>query len=258
MTPASDDTLTRIAEHWCAQFSGDVHFLPVIGPVWVQPGRSLLPVLLDLLQTPETDFLAYDKNGRWAKAPWQSIDKSAITTSPSGVIIPVQHPKKSLTLHVASLNAELSLVDQAEQRAALALHSGLATSVQIIAPFNLHRPARIRLVFMCKYPIASPMYQDHHARVFRYSALPEATKRSLAQLAQHDSMTGFGFLCERLSEGAPLGDVFCTVRDGQISGAIGPLETKQDAWGHFTLLPSYFGVRPDCRRRGDGTSLAPR
>ncbi|MFF2385644.1 GNAT family N-acetyltransferase [Streptomyces sp. NPDC058108] len=51
------------------------------------------------------------------------------------------------------------------------------------------------------------------------------------------------------------GPVLTVLHEGQVAGAIGPMETMPDAAGTVRLLPQYFGVLPQHRGRGYGRAL---
>ncbi|MFJ4595204.1 MULTISPECIES: GNAT family N-acetyltransferase [unclassified Kitasatospora] len=63
---------------------------------------------------------------------------------------------------------------------------------------------------------------------------------------------GFAFLNSRLDA---VGPVLVAVRNGQVAGAIGPMETMPDPIGRVRLLPQYFGVLPEYRGLGLGRRL---
>ncbi|MBL7498749.1 GNAT family N-acetyltransferase [Frankia sp. CNm7] len=65
---------------------------------------------------------------------------------------------------------------------------------------------------------------------------------------------GFPFLRGRLLAGG-VGPVLTAVRDGEVVGAIGPMETLPDPLGCPRLLPQYFAVLPAWRGHGLGRAL---
>lgn len=52
-----------------------------------------------------------------------------------------------------------------------------------------------------------------------------------------------------------VGPVLTVTHDGQVAGAIGPMETITDSAGRTQLLPQYFGVLPEHRGHGYGRAL---
>jgi GNAT superfamily N-acetyltransferase len=65
---------------------------------------------------------------------------------------------------------------------------------------------------------------------------------------------GFAFLDTRMRE-TETGPVLVCQRDGQVAGAIGPMDIMPDSRGTARLLPQYFGVLPEYRGHGLGRSL---
>ncbi len=66
---------------------------------------------------------------------------------------------------------------------------------------------------------------------------------------------GFAFLDARIRDHGSTGPVLTCQRDGQVVGAIGPMEIMPDSQGAARLLPQYFGVLPGYRGLGLGRSL---
>ncbi len=66
---------------------------------------------------------------------------------------------------------------------------------------------------------------------------------------------GFAFLHSRIREHSGTGPVLTCQHDGNIVGAIGPMEIMPDSQGAARLLPQYFGVLPGYRGLGLGRAL---
>jgi GNAT superfamily N-acetyltransferase len=66
---------------------------------------------------------------------------------------------------------------------------------------------------------------------------------------------GFVFLDSRIREHGGTGPVLTCEQDGQVVGAIGPMEIMPDSQDAARLLPQYFGVLPEYRGLGLGRSL---
>ncbi|MCX4530837.1 GNAT family N-acetyltransferase [Streptomyces sp. NBC_00841] len=75
-----------------------------------------------------------------------------------------------------------------------------------------------------------------------------------ADFAEQMAADAFAFLYEQMQAGT-VGPVLTMLRDGQVAGAIGPMETMTDPSGDARLLPQYFGVLPQHRGHGYGRAL---
>jgi len=85
--------------------------------------------------------------------------------------------------------------------------------------------------------------------------IPEAQQR-FSSLGQESDLGGFSFLWkEFIAKNKPLSPIICAVEQGEIIGAIGPLDISKDAWGTLWLLPPYFGIKKKARREGYGSKL---
>lgn len=87
-----------------------------------------------------------------------------------------------------------------------------------------------------------------------YHDLPAAVAATFAQFAGVMAADGFAFLYQRMRCADP-GPVLTVVDDGQVIGAIGPIQFLADPAGQARLLPQYCGVLPTHRGRGLGRVL---
>ncbi|MFD8809571.1 GNAT family N-acetyltransferase [Streptomyces sp. NPDC059597] len=91
-----------------------------------------------------------------------------------------------------------------------------------------------------------------HVPVVEYKELAEPER--FADFAGPMADEGFAFLYEQMRAGT-VGPVLTVLHEGQVAGAIGPMETMGDASGRARLLPQYFGVLPQHRGCGYGRAL---
>ncbi len=82
-----------------------------------------------------------------------------------------------------------------------------------------------------------------------------AVRASFSVFAEKLAAEGFAFLDSRIREHGGTGPVLTCEQDGQVVGAIGPMEIMPDSQGAARLLPQYFGVLPKYRGLGLGRSL---
>jgi GNAT superfamily N-acetyltransferase len=107
-------------------------------------------------------------------------------------------------------------------------------------------------VQLCRLDVDQPIGAANNVRPL--DECPPPVKATFPSFAKSLANEGFAFLQDRVEAGG-VGPVLVAVDDGHVVGAIGPMEIMADSAGCPRLLPPYFGVRPECRRRGHGLAL---
>ncbi|MFF2145198.1 GNAT family N-acetyltransferase [Kitasatospora sp. NPDC058190] len=222
-----------------------VPYLPTLGPL--HPDVMSPELLEDVFAVAGTGgFLPHDKDRRWSdrKDEWVVVDD--IVQDRERTLIPTITGRGILRLHLYGARghlleareaaAKLATVHAAEKARVVWFQEGPDTSASCnrvqLRTFDRHAPAVDGIEILSDVPTqVAETFEDFSAKL---------------------AGEGFAFLNSRLDT---VGPVMVAVRNSQVSGAIGPMETMPDPIGQTRLLPQYFGVLPECRGLGLGRRL---
>ncbi len=222
-----------------------VPFVPTLGAM--HPCALSASVMGVLNFAHDGSFLPYDKEKRWGGVKRERLLKEHIFQDKSCTIIPTLNDSSLIRLYC--YGAEDALGEQQDSLRKLypdakfqAVRFGAnedfkSDSIVFLADNGLHVPAA-----------------KMNAVPFKSLSLPAA--ETIGLLAKNDAdNSGFQFLQDRLAQGHDDGEIFVTVENDAVSGAVGPLQTMTDAAGQLTRYPVYFGVLKNARDKGLGTAL---
>jgi GNAT superfamily N-acetyltransferase len=234
-------------------------YVPTLGPAHPQ---AIAPQLFaDAVEITGTGrFLSYDKDRRWAASKDKHVLAGAIVQQPGLVLVPTFSSRsRAVKVHVYS------------NRPHAALNRAAGLAGRLCAS---HQAERSRLVWFLP-PGSTPgpgvactriqmrtFSSGHHdaaaepgpGLVVPLGEVPDLVRATFSAFAEKLAAEGFSFLDARIRHGG-VGPVLTCVRDGQVVGAIGPMEIMPDSRGISRLLPQYFGILPDYRGLGFGRAL---
>ncbi|MEU3896355.1 GNAT family N-acetyltransferase [Streptomyces sp. NPDC045251] len=229
-----------------------VPYVPTLGPArWGDPLHELLEGVVDVAGTGR--FLPHDKDSRWGETKTERVLVDAIEHDQEQTLVPTltERGRGVVKVHVygAAPDSLSASADLARKLAAAhsAAKSRIVWFLNADHPDAYARGTRVQLKDFSAGPGEEP-----GVPVQEYSELPEGARfQSFAAAMAED---GFAFLYGLMQAGT-VGPVLTVLHDGMVAGAIGPMETMNDARGHARLLPQYFGVLPQHRGRGYGRAL---
>ncbi|MEU6235716.1 GNAT family N-acetyltransferase [Kitasatospora sp. NPDC047058] len=222
-----------------------VPYLPTLGPLLPEAmSRELLEDVFAVAGT--GDFLPHDKDRRWSehKNEWVLVD--SVVQDRERTLIPTLTSRGILRLH---LYGAPELLSEAQETAAklAALHG--AANARVVwfqeHPNGLVASTRVQLrTFDSPVPAVNGIEM--------LSETPANVAMTFTAFSERMAGEGFAFLNSRLDA---VGPVLVAAQNGQVAGAIGPMETMPDPIGRSRLLPQYFGVLPEYRGLGLGRRL---
>jgi len=254
--------IDRIIDIWTNFLKGQVLYIPTLGPIYTS-GNSVKTLLRDVLNNSQTDdFLPYDKDRRWYKHKKEKILLSKILIDDYGLFIPVKNNFKNNVLKIFYYTTLKNTIDNSIIKKTKKIAVELKNDEKIDKCFlYCFEKPKSQKKFLChniylkritkkEYLTKPPKSIDY------YDNLPQEVKQTFNYLEQESKMEGFGFLWkEFIMKDKLLSPVICAVKEGRIIGAIGPLDILKDAWNILWLLPPYFGIKEELRRKGYGEKL---
>ncbi|MER7051606.1 GNAT family N-acetyltransferase [Streptomyces sp. NPDC000351] len=229
-----------------------VPYVPTLGPArWGDPLHELLEAVVD--SAGNGRFLPHDKDRRWAETKTERVLVDAIEHDQAQTFVPTlaERGRGVVKVHVYGAAPD-SLSAGADLARKLAPAHG-AAKARIVWFLGADQPdayaqgTRVQLKDLTAGPGDAP-----GVPIQEYKELPEdAGFQAFATAMAED---GFAFLYGQMQAGT-VGPVLTVLHDGLVAGAIGPMETMNDARGYVRLLPQYFGVLPQHRGRGYGRAL---
>ncbi|MGW3850300.1 GNAT family N-acetyltransferase [Streptomyces fagopyri] len=230
-----------------------VPYVPTLGPV--HPGVPLPDLFDAVVEAAGTGrFLPHDKDRRWSDRKVEQVLVDAIQHHRRQTLVPTLVDRGARTVRVhAYTSAPESLAGASDLARHLAHVHGAARArvVSFLAPGQPDELAeggvRVQLRDFTAGPGPAPGLP-----VQEFHQLPAGA--GFGVFASAMAADGFAFLYERMRAGKT-GPVLTVLHEGQVAGAIGPMETMPDAAGTLRLLPQYFGVLPQYRGRGYGRAL---
>ncbi|MGW3135017.1 GNAT family N-acetyltransferase [Streptomyces sp. NPDC001139] len=231
-----------------------VPYVPTLGPA--RRDDPLHDLFEAVVENAGTDrFLPWDKDQRWSDTKTEHVLADSIKHDRGLTLIPTYAERAGgvVKVHVYGTVAD-SLSAGADLARKLAAVPG-ARKARIVWFLGADQPeeyargvgTRVQLKDFADGPGEAP-----HVPVVEYKQLDEPER--FAQFAAPMAGDGFAFLYEQMRAGV-VGPVLIVLHDGEVAGAIGPMETMGDAAGRVRLLPQYFGVLPQHRGRGYGRAL---
>jgi GNAT superfamily N-acetyltransferase len=235
-----------------------VPYVPTLGPV--HPLAVTAALFDDVTQVAQTGrFLPHDKDRRWGGRKDEHVIASAIAQEPGLVMIPTLSSRRvrcvKVCLYSQDPRGALRLAIELGRRLCGEHDAGKARVMWFLPPSSAPDPvAACTRVQMRTFGPGQPAT----AAVPGIMALDETTepvRATFSVFADKLAAEGFAFLDARIREHAVTGPVLTCQRDGNIVGAIGPMEIMPDNQGAARLLPQYFGVLPGYRGLGLGRAL---
>ncbi|MFD7135941.1 GNAT family N-acetyltransferase [Streptomyces sp. NPDC059894] len=231
-----------------------VPYVPTLGPArWDDPLRDLFEAVVENAGTDR--FLPWDKDQRWSDTKTERVMADAIEHDRRLTLIPTLAERAGgvVKVHVYGTAADGLSVGADLARKLAGVHG--ARKARIVWFLGPEQPeayargvgTRVQLKEFADGPGEAP-----HVPVVEYKQLDEPER--FADFAAPMADDGFALLYAQMGAGA-VGPVLTVLQDGQVAGAIGPMETMGDAAGRVRLLPQYFGVLPQHRGRGYGRAL---
>ncbi|MBQ0829527.1 GNAT family N-acetyltransferase [Streptomyces tagetis] len=228
-----------------------VPYVPTLGPArWDDPLHELLEAVVDSAGTGR--FLPHDKDRRWAETKAERVLVDAIEHGQAQTFVPTlaERGRGVVKVHVYGAPDSLSAGADLARKLAPAHGAAKARIVWFLGPDQPDAYAqgtRVQLKDFTAGPGDAP-----GVPVQEYKELPEDAGFQAFAMAMAED--GFAFLYGQMQAGT-VGPVLTVLHDGLVAGAIGPMETMNDARGYARLLPQYFGVLPRHRGRGYGRAL---
>jgi GNAT superfamily N-acetyltransferase len=233
-------------------------YVPALGPI--HPAAVTSGLFEEVIEIAGTrQFLPHDKDRRWADRKDERVLAGAITQEPGLVLIPTLSNRRAacVKVHIYSRDPRgaLSRAAGLGRRLCQEHDAGTGRLVWFLPsgsdPDPVAACTRIQMrTFGPGHP-APPAVPD----IVPLDAVTEPARATFSVFAEKLAADGFAFLDARIREQDAIGPVLTCQRDGQIVGAIGPMEIMPDSRGAARLLPQYFGVLPGYRGLGLGRAL---
>jgi len=232
-----------------------VPYVPTLGPV--HPHALTPRLLADIHAFNGTGaFLPHDKDQRWARVKDEIILIGDIVHTPHETVIPTLTCRTgTLKVHYYShgtpdFPALAEMIDTWSAR-----QGAVAARLLWFHPPG-QRPAAAGP--SCVRLLLKTFHAPQHlppSTVGDLRRQPDLAQDSFAAFAHALAADGFAFLHQQMHTGSIDAPVLVAVEDNRVVGAIGPMQTMPDPAGTPRLLPPYFGVLPEARRRGHGRAL---
>lgn len=234
-------------------------YVPTLGPAHPQ---AIAPQLFaDAVEITGTGrFLPYDKDRRWAASKDEHVLAGDIAQQPGLVLVPTFSSRsRAVKVHIYSNRPHDALGQAARLAGRLSASHAAERSrlVWFLPPGSAPGPgvACTRIQMRTFSPGHQCSASDTGPRlVVQLDEVPPPVRATFSLFAERLAADGFAFLGTRIQQGG-IGPVLTCVRDGQVVGAIGPMETMPDSRGVSRLLPQYFGILPEYRGHGFGRAL---
>jgi len=234
-----------------------VPYVPALGPVRPQ---AVTPALLaGVIEVAGTGrFLPHDKDRRWAGRKDEHVLAGAITQEPGLVLVPAFSSRRDCVkvyLYSQDPRGALGRAAELSRRLCQEHHAGKGRLAWFLPPGSEPDPVaactRIQMrTFSPRDQLPGPV-----PGVIPLEEVTGPARASFSVFADKLAAEGFAFLEARIRAHSAIGPVLTCQRDGQIAGAIGPMEIMPDSQGAARLLPQYFGVLPEYRGQGLGRAL---
>lgn len=239
--------------------NGKTAYLPTLGPVY-SAGKSFGKVLEDILINSENEvFLSFDKNKRWFDAKTEKIILPAVEIWNDAVLIPTKciFPHNAIKIYYYS-DGPLNQADFEKIR--IMKKSLCKQEAAERCTLYCFQKSNLNENFIC-HNIYLKIIDDNDEAALPddikfFHELSDAVAGTFGALTSEPELEGFDFLWRKyIKKQKPLGSILCAVENGKIIGAIGPLDIWPDPWKKTWLLPPYFGVKSDSRKKGIGGKL---
>lgn len=233
-----------------------VPYVPALGPV--HPNALMPGLVADVTGVAGTgQFLRYDKDSRWDGVKDEGMLTGAVVQEPDLVLVPTlstrRVPSVKVLIYSRDPRGALSRAAELGRRLCADHDAGKGRLVWFLPPGSAPDPvAACGRIQMRTFGSGqtSPV-----PGVIPLNELTGSVRASFSVFAEKLAAEGFAFLDSRIREHGGTGPVLTCERDGQVVGAIGPMEIMPDSQGAARLLPQYFGVLPEYRGLGLGRSL---
>ncbi|WP_331735038.1 GNAT family N-acetyltransferase (plasmid) [Streptomyces sp. NBC_01166] len=234
-----------------------VPFVPTLGPV--HPSSPLPELFAAVAGVADSgEFLPYDKDRRWSRTKAERLLVGAVRHDERSTLLPTLSHRGRGAVKVYVYGAEPGVLADATalaRKLADAHEAGAARVVWFLGPDEPEQSAAAVGTRVQLKDFAGPGPEATGAVEVRpYHEQPEGVRVTFARFAEEMKADGLAFLHEQMSAGT-VGPVLTVAREGQMAGAIGPLETMIDEAGRTRLLPQYFAVHPEYRGHGYGRAL---
>ncbi|HET9973073.1 MAG TPA: GNAT family N-acetyltransferase [Streptosporangiaceae bacterium] len=233
-------------------------YVPALGPAHPQ---ALIPGLFaEVIAIAGTGrFLPHDKDRRWAGRKDEHVLDGAVIQEPGLVLIPALDTRRAscVKIHVYSHDPRGALGRAAELGRRLCEQHGAGKGrlVWFLPPGSDPDPVAACTRIQMRTFSPGDQLPGPAPGVIPLDEVTGPARASFSVFAEKLAAEGFAFLDARIREHGSTGPVLTCQRDGQIAGAIGPMEIMPDSQGAARLLPQYFGVLPACRGLGLGRAL---
>jgi len=235
-----------------------VPYAPALGPV--HPAAVTSGLFADVIAIAGTgQFLPHDKDRRWAGRKDEHVLAGTITQEPGLVVIPALSTRRAscVKVHIYSQDPRgaLSRAAGLGRRLCEQYDAGKGRLVWFLPPGSEPDPVAACTRIQMRTFVPGDQLPGPAPGVIPLDEVTGPARASFSVFAEKLAAEGFAFLDARIREHGGSGPVLTCQRDGQIAGAIGPMEIMPDSCGAARLLPQYFGVLPGYRGLGLGRSL---
>jgi GNAT superfamily N-acetyltransferase len=235
-----------------------VPYVPALGPV--HPAAVTSGLLGDVIAIAGTGrFLPHDKECRWADRKDEHVLDGAVIQEPGLVLIPALSTRRAsrIKVHVYSQDPRgaLSRAARLGRRLCEQHDAGQGRVVWFLPPGSEPDPVAACTRIQMRTFSPGDQLPGPAPGVIPLDEVTGPARASFSVFAEKLAAEGFAFLDARIREHGSTGPVLTCQRDGQIAGAIGPMEIMPDSCGAARLLPQYFGVLPAYRGLGLGRAI---
>lgn len=214
-----------------------VPYLPVLGPV--HPREVSQKLLAEIEASSRSGvLLPYDKSRRWYKEPTERI-----TT------IHKAQDSKNMTIATTTKRGERHYF-YGNVAPADATGTIITFSREPLAP---DPDEGCSVIFLDEYEHKMTQYPDEHIRYAH--ELHSDQIAQLLMLSDPASRGGFEMLIRDNLISSHEAPTLIYVDNGEVLGALGPLNILKDSRGIERILPCYFAVKSSARRQGVGAAL---
>ncbi len=260
MSELTAEKIDEIINIWDSLLKDQVFYIPTIGNIYSSEG-SVKKLLRDVLGNSKNDyFLPYDKNKRWHKSKKEKILLSSIVIDGNSLCVPVESSFKYRTLKIFYYT-----VNELDSSGINKIKN-IIKSLKNVKKFDncflyCFKKPKIKLKFTChniylKIITKKECLAELPKSIDYYSNLTHKVRQTFNYLGQEPELKGFNFLWkEFISKNKQLSSIICAVEKEKIIGAIGPIDISKDPWSVSWLLPPYFGVKKELRKKGYGEKL---